>query len=314
MNPLFYHGLLSLLCSLFLSLHAFANEQVVTIDTGSGILAGTLLTPDKNASNIAALIIAGSGPTDRNGNNSVMKNDSLKLLAQALADKGIATLRYDKRGIGQSAKAGIAEDKLRFEHYIDDARNWISFLKTQQFQKIVVIGHSEGSLIGMVASQLPSVDKFISLAGAGQPIDKVLRQQLAAQPPIVLQLSTPILDKLLQGQLVEDVPLMLAALFRTSVQPYLISWFKYNPQREIAKLNKPVLIVQGTTDIQVAVEEAEMLQKAKPDASLKIIEDMNHIFKLAPMERSANIATYSQPNLPIIEALPEVLVAFINQK
>lgn len=163
-------------------------EKIVSIETGTGKLEGTLLTADLKVSKTVALIIAGSGPTDRDGNNPTMINNSLKMLADELSKVGISSLRYDKRGIGKSKDSGLKEIGLRFENYINDASRWIEYLNNLScFNKIVVIGHSEGSLIGMVASQQKNVDKFISIAGAGQPIDQIIREQLKSQPPVVIE-------------------------------------------------------------------------------------------------------------------------------
>jgi pimeloyl-ACP methyl ester carboxylesterase len=299
---------------LFVTFNSFAEsiEKIVSIETGTGKLEGTLLLDNSQSSNTVALIIAGSGPTDRDGNNPAMVNNSLKLLADGLAKVGISSLRYDKRGIGNSNSPGLKEVDLRFENYINDASSWIEYLnKLSSFNKIVVIGHSEGSLIGMVVSQQKNVDKFISIAGAGQPIDQTIREQLKAQPAIVIEQSTPILDKLLQGETVNNIPAFLNALFRPSVQPYMISWFKYDPQKEISKLNKPVLIVQGSTDIQVSLKDADMLAEANKKAEKVVIQNMNHIFKEATLDRQANFQTYNQSELPIKPELVKVISEFV---
>jgi len=295
------------------NLFAGQSEKIVTLTTESGTLEGTLLIPETKAMIPAALIIAGSGSTDRDGNNPMMKNNSLKMLSTELLKNGISTLRYDKRGIGKSKNAGLKESDLRFENYIEDAKGWIKFLKHNKgFDQIIVIGHSEGSLIGMIASQEKDVDKFISIAGAGQSADKTIREQLKAQPAIVSEQSTPILNKLIQGKMVKNVPPMLTSLFRPSVQPYLISLFKYDPQKEIAKLKKPVLIVQGSTDIQVSVKDADKLAKANQKAKKQIIKGMNHILKEAELDRQKNIQTYNQPELPLKTELIKVLIDFIK--
>jgi fermentation-respiration switch protein FrsA (DUF1100 family) len=163
----------------------------------------------------------------------------------------------------------------------------------------------------MVVSQQKNVDKFISIAGAGQPIDQTIREQLKAQPAIVIEQSTPILDKLLQGETVNNIPAFLNALFRPSVQPYMISWFKYDPQKEISKLNKPVLIVQGSTDIQVSLKDADMLAEANKKAEKVVIQNMNHIFKEATLDRQANFQTYNQSELPIKPELVKVISEFV---
>jgi len=291
------------------------NEKIVTLKTASGDLEGTLITPFSNSLKTIALIIAGSGPTDRDGNNPAMMNNSLKMLANELDKNGIASLRYDKRGIGKSRQAGLKETDLRFENYINDVKAWINYLKNElKFNNVIVIGHSEGSLIGMVASQSNIVSKFISIAGAGQSADKIIREQLKSQPMSVTIPSNTILDKLVKGDTVSDVPPMLNSLFRPSVQPYIISWFKYDPQKEIAKLKIPVLIIQGTTDIQVGTDDANRLAKAHPKAKLAIIEGMNHIMKQAPADRQMNILTYTQPDLALKKELIDTIIPFINSK
>jgi pimeloyl-ACP methyl ester carboxylesterase len=178
--------------------------------------------------------------------------------------------------------------------------------------KIIVIGHSEGSLIGMIVSQQKNVAKFISIAGVGQSADKTLLEQLKAQSPIVLDQVTPIINKLVQGETVENVPPMFNSLFRPSVQPYLISWFKYDPQKEIKKLDIPVLIIQGTTDIQVSIVDAKKLSIANQNAQMIIIEGMNHIFKEAVSDRQKNIETYNRPEIPVKKELIKVITDFIN--
>jgi hypothetical protein len=306
---------ISFLIGLLAALAAMAQtEEPIVLKTPTGEIHGTLLMPDAKTPVQVALIIAGSGPTDRDGNNPMMKNNSLKMLAESLTKNGIASLRYDKRGIAASKTAAASEADLRFETYIKDAFDWIELLAAdKRFSTVVVIGHSEGSLIGMAASQNQKVSKFVSVAGVGQAADKTIREQLAAQPPMVLEQSTPILDELVKGNTVENVPQMLMPLFRPSVQPYMISWFKYDPQKEIVKLKKPVLIVQGTTDIQVTVADANRLQAAKPDAKMVQIEGMNHVLKAAEADRMKNIQTYSQPDLPLHPELAPAIVSFIQK-
>lgn len=308
--------ILAFVAAVIISTAVFGQtEEIVTLKTETGEIEGTLTIPDTKLPVPVALIIAGSGPTDRNGNNPMMTNNSLKMLSVELAKNGIASLRYDKRGIAKSQKSGLSETDLRFEMYVNDAVGWVHLLsQNKNFNQIVVIGHSEGSLIGMIASQDAKVEKFVSIAGAGQSADQIIREQLKAQPPFVLEQSAPILDELVKGNTVENVPQMLFSLFRPSVQPYIISWFKYNPQLEIAKLKKPVLIIQGTTDIQVTVEDAKRLKDANPDAKMVIIEGMNHIFKNAEADRMKNFQIYNQPELPLNVELVDTIVGFLRIK
>jgi len=291
------------------------SETIVKLETKTGTLEGSLIIPNEKRSVPVALIISGSGPTDRDGNNAVMINNSLRMLAEALSRNGIATLRYDKRGIGKSQEAGKKEDELRFEHYISDAKAWVELLNNDgRFDEVIIIGHSEGALIGVIAAQEGGIDKFIPIAGPGRSLDKVLMEQLKSQPPEILDIALPIIDKLRQGEVVDDVDPLLFSLFRPSVQPYLISWFKYDPAKELAKIRVPVLIIQGTTDLQVSEKDVKILSEANPKAEIKIIRGMNHIFKEAGLNRIKNFETYNQPGLQIKQELVEVITGFVKKE
>ena len=288
-------------------------ETTVILETKTGQIFGTLTTPKKFSKIPIALIIAGSGPTDRDGNGPMLKSNAYKKLAYGLAENNIASIRYDKRGVAESKAALKNESDIRFDDYVNDAKEWIQLLKKdKRFSKIIVIGHSEGSLIGMLASS--NADKFISIAGAGQTIDKTLKEQLSAQPKEFLELSNPIIDSLKQGKTVAKVDPKVEMLFRLSVQPYLISWMKYDPQKEIQKLNIPILIVQGTNDIQVTVDDAIRLSKANPKSKLALIDKMNHIFVTVEGDRQANIATYSNSSIPLAEGLVKKITGFITKE
>lgn len=292
--------------------NAVFKESPVMVTSNGGQIFGTMTTPKEFTKIPVALIIAGSGPTDRDCNNPMMKSDSYKKLARELSEKGIATVRYDKRGIAESHAAMKKESDVRFDDYVNDAREWIKLLKQdKRFSKVVVIGHSEGSLIGMIAGN--NVDRFISIAGAGRSGDKVIREQLGSQPKEVQDIAFPILESLSKGKTVDNVNPMLNALFRTGIQPYLISWFKYDPQNELAKLTCPVLLIQGTSDIQVGVEDARLLSKANPKAQLKIIDKMNHILRTVDGDRQANIATYNNAALPLSDGLIKSISDFISK-
>ncbi|MBY0416378.1 MAG: alpha/beta hydrolase, partial [Bdellovibrionales bacterium] len=202
------------------------------------------------------------------------------------------------------------ESELRFDDYVQDAQDWITLLKKdKRFPNITIIGHSEGSLVGMIASR--DASQFISIAGVGQSADKTLKEQLSAQPKEMKDMCFPIIDSLKQGKLVENVNPVLNSLFRPSVQPYLISWFKYDPQVEIKKLSIPTLIIQGTNDIQVTVNDAKNLSIAIPKAQLVLIEKMNHIFRIVEGDRQVNIETYNNALLPISDKMITEIMKFI---
>ena len=295
---------------------ALAAKEPVKLDTGTGVLFGTIETPASKPPYPVVLIIAGSGPTDRDGNSAILKghNDSLKMIADGLASRGIASLRYDKRGIAASAAAGPKEADLRFDMLVDDAVKWCEFLRQDpRFKGIVIAGHSEGSLIGMIAARKFGADGNVSIAGAGIPASQILLKQLRpSTPPALMKQVEEIIKGLEEGHTTEtEPPVLLAALFRPSVQPYLISWFKYDPAKEIAKLKIPTLIVQGTTDIQVSVDDAKALSAADPSAKLVIIDGMNHVLKEVPADRQKQVASYSDPALPVVPKLLDEIAALV---
>lgn len=275
----------------------------------------TVLTQPENINTPRlAIIVAGSGPTDLNGNQPNMKNNSLLYLSDALVENGIATVRFDKRGIAKSAYSGFDESKLTIEQYANDVTAVINYFKEKGFKNIYVIGHSEGSLVGLISLHNTAVNGFVSLAGAGTPADVLLKEQLQPKlPPAFYGQVEVIIDSLKNGQTVSNIPPQLVSLFRPSVQPYLISWFKFNPVELIKTINCPLLIINGNKDIQVAVKEAELLHAAVPNSQLVIIDSMNHILKPVAGDIQENIATYTNPDLQISEELVENIVGFIKK-
>ncbi len=281
---------------------ALAADSEITLKTATGSLYGTLTLPSKLPAPVV-LIIAGSGPTDRNGNSGVIQPNSYALLAAALAARGIASVRYDKRGIAASRAAGPSEVDLRFDMYVDDAAAWVHMLAAdKRFSKIVVAGHSEGSLVGMIAVQRAPASAYVSLEGAGRPAPVVLREQLKPKLPAALYAQADAtMTQLSHGHTVPNPPVELASLFRPSIQPYLISWFAYDPAAEMAKLTIPATIVQGTADIQVSITDAHLLKHADPSATLLIVQGMNHMLKHAPdtSSQEAILKGYTDSTLPI---------------
>ncbi|MET4563135.1 pimeloyl-ACP methyl ester carboxylesterase [Lysinibacillus parviboronicapiens] len=289
------------------------SYETITVPVTNGDLTVALQKSTKEPSPVA-LIIAGSGPTDKDGNSAIAgKNNSLKMLAEELANKGVATVRYDKRGVGDNQALLTKEEDVSIDQFVDDAVQVIqTLLADKAYSSVHIIGHSEGSLIGMLAAQKANVDSFISIAGAGRPIDEILVEQLAGQlTPALTEETTNILRALKKGQLVENVSPELQALFRPSVQPYMISWLKYHPASVLQKLTSRVLIIQGTTDIQVKATDAEALKTRRKDAKFLYIEGMNHVLKTAPADREGNLATYANPTLPLHQDLLPAIHKFI---
>jgi pimeloyl-ACP methyl ester carboxylesterase len=306
------------LCLLALAGQAAAQvrEQAYSLETPTGAIAGTLALPSDAGKPTVVLIIAGSGPTDRDGNSRGFpgRNDSLRMLAAALADAGFASVRYDKRGIGASLAAGPSESALRFDTYVEDAAAWVARLKADpRFGRVAVLGHSEGALIGMLAAARSNPAAYVSVAGVGERPGAVLRRQLAGKlPPELAEANERILGAIERGETVAEVPPALSTLYRPGVQPYLISWMRYSPAEHIATLRMPVLIVQGTTDIQVDAGQAKALQAAKPDAKLAIIPGMNHVLKEVPADPQRQLASYGDPALPLAPGLVEAIAGFLR--
>lgn len=277
-------------------------------------LHGTLLTPE-GPTRAVALIIAGSGPTNRDGDTPPgIVSATYRRLAEGLAEQGVATVRTDKRGVGESAAALASEAELVFTDYADDARLWAAETARLTGQPCAwLIGHSEGALVALaaVARSDDAICGLVLLAGAGRPIGAVLREQLANAPEPLLRQSRAILAELEAGRPVTEVPPQLAALFRPSVQPYLISWLPLDPAEMVAAYDGPVMIGQGTTDIQVGLTDARAMAAARPDARLVIWEGANHVLKVAPADRAANIAAYGDPTLPLAPGVVEDVAGFI---
>lgn len=309
------------LCLMFTSVYAQSDEKLskleleVAVKTDSGSISGSLLMPKKPDQPPVVLIISGSGPTDRNGNSGFLQNNALRKLAYGLARNGIASVRYDKRGLAGSAKAAYKEEDLTIDRFIRDAVYWLDTLnKDSRFSNVFVAGHSEGSLIGMMAIQQSKAAGFISIAGVGVPADKILEKQLASQSEDLAKQAVEIMEQLKAGKSIpqDSIPPILLTLYRSSIQQYLTSWFRLDPAREIARLNCPVYILQGTTDLQVSQDNAELLNKSAKHADLRIIEGMNHVLKDAPMDRSENLSTYGNKDLPLSDGVLKGVTKFIK--
>jgi uncharacterized protein len=293
-----------------------AADQPISLQTPTGTLYGTLTLAPHLPSPVV-LIVAGSGPTDRDGNSGeAIRTDAYKLLAQALAARGISSVRYDKRGVGASAAAMTTESNLRFDTYVQDAAAWLTLLRAdKRFTKIALAGHSEGSLVGMLALQTAPGDAFASLDGAGRPAPAVLREQLVTKlPPSLYAQADAAISRLQAGELAPDAPADLAALFRPSIQPYLISWFKYDPAVEIGKLKVPIVIVQGTADVQVGMVDANDLHRGAPGSKLVVVTGMNHVLKHAPdtSSQAAILKGYENPAIPIEPAVVDAVAALVS--
>lgn len=297
---------------LLLTFSCFAQEVKINKDEISinQYVTGSLLVPFSEEASPLVIIIQGSGPTDRNGNQPRMTNNSLKMLAKGLAKNGIASFRYDKR-LSKMKELGITESELRFDDFVTDAESVLDYFEEKEkFNKIIVLGHSQGSLVGMLAAK-NKADAFISVAGAAQPIDSILIEQIGKQMPSLEQEIRDSFHELRKTDTITKINPMLAPILRPSVQPFLLSWMRFDPVAEIKKLEIPVLIINGTRDLQIGTLAAKALFAARPKAKLALLKNMNHVLKKIE-EPTANLASYNKPKKPLHPKLVPAIVAFIK--
>ncbi len=306
-------NLLAALCLLPAGLTAASVSEEVYLERSEGRLAGTLLLPD--AARPALIVFhAGSGPTNRDGNQMGMENNSLKMLAEALLEQGHASLRYDKRGVGAS-DIEVDEAKLLPGHFIADLAAWVAWARADaRFSKVVLLGHSEGALFAKLAAVEADVDGVISLSGAGRPAGALLREQVAGRLPAELADDFErILTSLEQGELVDDSPAMLQALFRPSVQPYIRAWLALDPAESAAGLGVPLLVIAGSTDLQVGRADFERLQQAAGNGRSVWIEGMNHVLKPVEGSLAEQVPSYREPALELHPELVSVIDGFVEE-
>ncbi|WP_210203052.1 alpha/beta hydrolase [Pseudaminobacter soli (ex Li et al. 2025)] len=298
---------------------ADSAETGVEAPGPQGPLKGTLHAAAASNAPVV-LIIPGSGPTDRDGNSRLgVQASSYRLLAEGLGRRGISSVRIDKRGMFGSATAISDANNVTIGDYADDVHAWISSIRQKTGSDCVwVLGHSEGGLVALAAAARDEtgICGLLLVAAAGRPLGEVLREQLRANPA-----NAPILDQALSAiaQLEAGKPVdasklnpALLPLFHPSVQRFLMNALSYDPAQLLAKIRKPVLILQGQRDIQVSEEDARRLAEANPKAELRVLPDVNHVLKeVTSDDRAANIATYADPNLPLAPGVVDAITEFV---
>ncbi|MFK7992796.1 MAG: alpha/beta hydrolase [Granulosicoccus sp.] len=308
--------------------NAIFESRHIKATGADGELAGTLLLPINEGQPFnTVLILPGSGPTDRDGNSPVgIAASTYRLLAEELAMLGVASVRFDKRGLGGSINAGDGND-VSLESYADDVTSWLDAIDDipEVSGNVWLVGHSEGALVAIIAAgrELTNVRALALLSAPGRKLGIVLREQLASNPantPILAEAFSAI-EMLERGNRVDPKTLHsgLRNLFNAPAQDYLTQLIRFDPAAALKKLGDgddplPVLIVHGGRDIQVSTEDVRALSKARPDAELAIIADMNHVLKSVDHNnREANVAAYSNPELPIVQNLVDILAEFIDK-
>lgn len=296
-----------------ISFIAFGQQDRVSKDLKvNAHINGTLLQPKTPTENLV-IIIPGSGPTDRNGNQQLTRSDALKKLAEALVDQNIASFRYDKKVLTLLNENALQEEKLRFEEFIEDAITTVTFFrKKSSYRNIYIVGHSQGSLVGMIAAQQSDVQGFVSLAGAGQSIDQTILSQIALQMPRLEESTKNAFNTLKEKGKVKDYNPALESILRPDTQAFMSSWMNYDPTEEIKKIKVPVLIIAGSKNIQASEKEFKSLQAAKPDAKAVLIDKMNHVLRRIEGTDLENSKSYNEPLRPIMPELIDAITAFIN--
>ncbi|UUR07195.1 alpha/beta hydrolase [Sphingomonas glaciei] len=280
-------------------------------------LAGTLLKP-VGKSRAAMIIIPGSGPTDRDGNSPAgIKAAPYRKLAEALAERGVATVRIDKRGMFGSAAAGNPNEAT-FSAYDADTRAWVESARKATGQRCVwVAGHSEGGLVAMRAANAPDVCGAVLLTTPGEKLGDTIRKQLRANPALAPYLppAERALGELEAGRKVSIdgiLPALGQSLFNPAVQGFMIELLAQDPSKLAAAIKRPLLIVQGGHDVQVGLANGDVLKKAAPRASYALFPAMNHVLSDAPAERAANLATYAEADRPLTAGLADRVAAFVT--
>ena len=296
-------------------------ELPFAFQSGTLTLPGTLTMPASYSSRLpVALIVAGSGPTDRNGNSAgplrAQNNSNLyAILAWQLADAGIASVRYDKRALGENLqKIDLAQTSI--DDFIADVIAGARKLATdRRFSKVVLIGHSEGAeLVLQAANRGAPAAGIVMLSGAGRPIMFVLREQLSKQlPPEELVKWDSASARYLRGEDAGDVHPGLKPLLLPVNRRFMQTWAKYDPLAEIARVKVPVLIVQGAHDLQIGEADARALQAAQPAAKLVVIPAANHVFRAATDNRAAQARLYTDPTIPIVPELTPAISDWIKR-
>lgn len=309
--------MLKVITFLFIALNSYVCNsseiisEEITIRNGNIILPGTLSYTDQNSALV--IWVHGSGNIDRNGNQkgTFVNANYIKQFRDEINKHKIAFFSFDKRTATESNLKIMQKKGALFTDFADDVSTIINhFKRTKRFSKIIVVGHSQGSLVGMLSLQ--KADKFISIAGAGETIDKTIFRQVSNQNEELGQLSQSYFKELKETGTIKEVNPFLANLFSKPNLPFLASWLKINPIEEVKKITIPTLIINGDKDLQVQITDAENLHKATPNAQLVIIKNMNHVLKYIEKEED-NMKSYMDPNYPLSKKLIETIVKFVNK-
>jgi hypothetical protein len=292
---------LALSVAIIIALETIPYERIQVDD-------GTLYGKLEPVGETLVILVAGSGPTDMDGNSPILKgqNNSLLQLSRALNQEGFATFRYDKRTAGKSRNS-FKGQSISFDDFINDLEAVTENMYQKGYEHIYLAGHSQGSLLVMMVANRFPVDGVISLAGPGETIDHTLLRQFSdaygmdsEQVKTIKKLQTGEQTSLEDDKTLSDKNLT-----------FIANWMKYDPAVEAARLTIPLLIIQGADDSQVHVEDAESLKAAQPAATLLLVKDMNHLLKQVTSPED-NTASYTDPSFPLHPELIDTISTFID--
>lgn len=296
-----------------IAIYGIDNWNEVKVKVNGGYLYGNILEPSDNSKSTIVIITAGSGPTDRDGNSSILtgRNDSLKYLAYGLKDKGIASFRYDQRPSGKSYRT-LTDKNINFDLLVEDLVECIKYIKVNKnYDKIYLIGHSQGALISVLAAQQEDVDGVVTIAGAVRSIDMILLDQIRRQDKELSEILEVELEKIKAGLDSTSDNKEIKQLLSGENGEFIRRWMEYDPAAEIKKLDIPVYFIYGTADLQIKPSELDYLDDIINDNKYKILENMNHVLKVSPEDEKENLKRYSYPGYPLHPELIKSIEEFI---
>jgi fermentation-respiration switch protein FrsA (DUF1100 family) len=291
------------------------------VDSGKGTLPGSLLLPDGEPGDAPPVVLLLSGAAaDRDGNNHSVpgRSDALAQLAFALRARGVASLRFDRRGTGEAYRLAAREEDLRFDDHVGDARAAIAKLAADpRFSGVTVVGQGEGALVGAaaLAGQPPGlVSGIAALCAPGHTELETVKDSLSRIPQALKPEADAIMAALESGGVYPDPSPFFADYFRPDAQPYLASLFRFRTRELFAAAPCPVLVVAGGSDLQVPAAETELLASARPDAAYRVVAGMSHALKSVGVDEEANYASFTDPSLPLAEGLADLVAAFAKSE
>lgn len=283
-------------------------EELVSVTTPESTVAGVLWSPATAGPHPLAVIVAGSGPTDRHGNNPLGEfGRAYDILAAELAGRGVACLRYDKAGVGAST-LGVPASDVTIWTSVNVAEQMVAYGRgLGRFSRVTVVGHSEGGIVAMHLASRELVDAIVLLATPGRALQDVLREQLASRVPQQdLRAFDETVDAWKSGRADVTVPAALASLFRPTNIAYYKSLFGLDIHALAASVNVPATVANGTDDAQVTTEDAEQLRRSNPRFHVHLVPGMNHGLKVANEDPFCSSASE-----PLAPGLVQVIVGGI---